>query len=216
MSNIKILKMILDKSCIKIAKQALRDSEQAAELIRIVIRDPRFQDFSVLLGTGTAFGGMVVAVLGSPIDAKVGNLTDKVETLVDQVQVSSDATRFDELSAIRGARSLDSQETAELEVLTNKIIEKLKTIGLVPQDGVIHGELIKPETPATTESIESKTPTSNDVNKTIENLVKDHARQRRNERMAFGVIFAVIIGFAYLRPSKALEFIQEIALENEE
>ena len=42
---------------------------------------------------------------------------------------------MDELSNINAARSLDSQDEAGVERLSNKIVESLKNQGLIPQEG---------------------------------------------------------------------------------
>ena len=113
--------------------------------------------------------------------------------------------KIDELSNINAARSLDSQDEAGVERLSNKIVESLKNQGLISQEGEIKTDVV--------ESVND----SNELEQENQKLKKDLSDRSttiRNQQIGLIGVTALLFAAFLFRPSKALEIIETIINDN--
>jgi len=190
------LKLIIDKTSKKIARETLKNDTKIKDLLKTIARDPDFKDYALLFSTGSAVGGLLVTIF---IKNNLAT-SDQVEALSNTMD-----QKIDELSNINAARSLDSQDEAGIERLSNKIVEYLKNQGLILQEGEIKTDVV--------ESINN----SNELEQENKKLKKDLSDKNttiRNQQIGLIGVTALLFAAFLFRPSKALEIIETLTNDN--
>jgi hypothetical protein len=193
------IKLIIDKTSKKIARETLRNDNKIKDLLRTIARDPDFKDYALLFSTGSAVGGLLVTIF---IKNNLAT-SDQVEALSNKLDKTDQ--KIDELSNINATRSLDRQDEAGVERLSNKIVESLKNQGLIPQEGKIKTDVV--------ESVNN----SNELEQENKKLKKDLSDKNttiRNQQIGLIGVTALLFAAFLFRPSKALEIIETITNDN--
>jgi hypothetical protein len=57
------IKLIIDKTSKKIAREILRNNNKIKDLLRTIARDPDFKDYALLFSTSSAVGGGLLVTI---------------------------------------------------------------------------------------------------------------------------------------------------------